>query len=152
MNDDKNRKLGKLLKSINVRYGDPFVLAHANGDGKVIAHSVVQKRLIHPMHMIDVFCYYSAKFPNEYNNSLQLYDINTSNLANEISITRSPAWVRTAADRIRVDEFLDKMTDMILNKELVVVPLATAKHKSVLNRFLELIGGKGNKLGDKIKV
>jgi hypothetical protein len=151
--EKKNRELGKYLRKLGIRYGEPFILQHTNGDGKYISHSCNREKDCHPKYMIDVFCFYGSRLPMEYNNSLQLYDVNATNYTNEIKITRSPFWVNATGDKVRVDEFLDKMAEEILSKNLKVVTLSDSNRSNLIMRTIKRIFHIGtDKLGERIAV
>ena len=150
--EDNNRKLGRYLHSLGIRYGEPFMVTHSNGDGRYISHSYSRMRNCHPEYMIDLFCFYGSKLPNEYNDTLQLYNPDGSKYENCIHITRSPAWISTPADRERVDQFLNKIRDCILSGTLKVVPITTGYRSNFLVRLLSLSIFSKDKLGKQIKV
>jgi hypothetical protein len=150
--EEKNRKLGEYLNSIGIRYGEPFMVTHSNGDNRYISHSYTRMRNYHPEYMIDLFCFYGSKLSNEYNNTLQLYDPDGSKYDSNIHITRSPAWVSTPADRERVDQFLTKIRDCILSGNLRVVPITNGSRNNLIGRFFNMFSSSKDKLGQKIKV
>jgi hypothetical protein len=150
--EDNNIKLGKHLRNLGIRYGEPFMVTHSNGDGKYIAHSCSMARNYHPEYMIDLFCFYGSKTPNEYDNTLQLYDPDGSKYNSSTHITRSPVWISSAADRERVDQFLFKIRDCILSGTLKVVPVSTGRRSNFLGKLLSLSIWNKDKLGKQIKV
>lgn len=150
--EEKNRKLGQHLRELGIRYGEPFVVMHSNGDNRYVSHSYLRDRSCHPLYLIDVFCYYGSKLPNEYDNTLQLYDTDGSKYTNQIPFTRSPAWVSTPADRIRVDQFLFTIRDNILRGNLKVIPISHGGKNNWIGKMFSIFSFKKDKLGKIIKV
>lgn len=142
--EEKNIALGKYLHRVGVRYNDPFIIEEIDTD-RAISHECSIRSVVHPKRMVDVFCYFNGGhgfLREEFNNSLQLYAVNTNNVvAGEIYIDRNPFWAPTEQDRHRLDKFLEEMTDGILERRLRVVPIATNKRTGIFIRILETIFG-----------
>ena len=155
MNDEKDRELGEYLNNIGVRYGEPFILLKRDNNDACISHSYPKEAKFHPPYLVDIFCYYGSRFPNkyyQYNNTLQLYDINYTKLDGIIPITRTPFWINTPADRCRVDQFLNNIRDRILNNDFIIYLISERIPRSFGDIIEGWLGLKKDRNGERIRV
>lgn len=157
-------KLAQLLHREGVFYGDPFLVIYTRTEdgheqGDYVGHEYIRCSDDHPRLIYDFFCFYKNSNVDglpQFNDTLQLYDINKSNLMNMAEITRTPFWAPNPIDEDRVQKFLDYVEEGIVNGSLYIEPIATARYRGIipsLMRFIaSLVGGNRNRNGYPIDI
>ena len=164
-----NAKLQNVLAEQYFNYGDPFTVCEvdeAGFFGLPFKHDVIPMSDEHPTYMYDFFCFYNNETPYDHNshleagfpqfsNTLQLYDINRSNIIRNQRITRRPFWAANdATAEQEVQEYLDKIALGLISGKYHASRCATCGSGGILinliNSIGELVGGSKNKNGQSI--
>jgi len=141
-------KLAQLLHREGIYYGDPFLVIYTRTEdgheqGDYVGHEYIRSSVDHPRLIYDFFCFYKNSNIDglpQFNDTLQLYDINKSNLMIKAEITRTPFWAPNPIDEIRVQKFLDYVEEGIVNDSMYVEPIATARYRGIIPSLLRFIG------------
>ena len=157
-------KLAQLLHSEGVYYGDPFLVVYTctedgHQQGDFLGHEYIRVSEDHPKVIYDFFVFYKNSNIDalpQFNDTLQLYDINKSNIMNMTEITRTPFWAPNPVDEDKVQRYLDYVEEGIVNGDMYVEPLATARYRglipSLIRGIASLVGGNKNRNGYPIDV
>ena len=144
-----SKELAQILAENRIYYGDVFIVKYATDEtghdmGEVLGHEVIRRSNDHPKVMYDFFCFYNSSHPltgkPQYNNTLQLYDINRSNLMQTCEITREPVWAPTPLDEKLVQEYLDRVESGIISGEFEVELVATNRSAGLIIELIRMIG------------
>lgn len=144
-----SKALAQILAENGIYYGDPFIVKYAYDEsghdmGEVLGHEVIRRSNDHPRVMYDFFCFYNSSHPitgkPQYNDTLQLYDINRSNLMQTCEITREPVWAPTPLDERLVQEYLDRVESGIISGEFEVDLIASNRSAGLIIDFIRLLG------------
>lgn len=158
-------KLAQFLANEGIHYGDPFLVSYGKNDGEhtvgnYLGHPHFKQNDDHPTILYDFFCFYRNDHPDNpyaaYNDSLQLYDINVSNVMIAAEITRHPFWAPNPLDEHLVDAYLKYVEDGIVNLDLLIYPVATGSGYGIIPAIIKgiasLFGGNKNRSGFPINV
>lgn len=157
-------KLAQLLHREGVYYGDPFLVVYTrteNGhqQGDFLGHEYIRVSEDHPRIIYDFFVFYKNSNIDalpQFNDTLQLYDINKTNIMNMTEITRTPFWAPNPVDEDKVQRYLNYVEEGIVNGDMYVEPLATARYRGIIPSLIRgiasLVGGNKNRNGYPIDV
>lgn len=158
-------KLAQFLAKEGLCYGDPFLVSYARDDGEhevgsYLGHPYFRTSNDHPSIMVDFFCFYKNDHlvygQPQFNDTLQLYDVNKSNIMVMAEITRTPFWAPKALDEHLVDNYLKYVEDGILSMDFLIYPVATGSGRGIIPSIIRgvaaLFGGNKNRTGFSIDV
>lgn len=144
-----SKALAQILAENDIYYGDVFVVKYATDEtghdmGECLGHEIIQRSNDHPKVMYDFFCFYNSSHPitgrPQYNDTLQLFDINRANLMQTCEITREPVWAPNPIDENLVQDYLNRVESGIISGELEVELVATNRSAGLIIELIRMLG------------
>ena len=136
-------KLAEVLSKADIFYGDAFLVRDVQ-TGEYLGHEVIRISDDHPKTMFDFFCFYKNNHPiygrPELNDTLQLYDINRTNICERTEITRKPVWEPNHLNENRVQDYLNAVEKGIVSGKYQVELVTTCRGGGLLAEIINLLG------------